>query len=404
MSTNLTLEVPIEENHRGFGKQAESMRDLLEELRRSNEDAASSSDGPLTPSKKAYPLGPANKQIRNRRSLACILREKEVSLVWRRMHADDGETMPITWKQCQDMMNEMSKWRVDPDKYELVDAPGIFTDRPHGVVEGIWRSPTEDEVAAASNEQGVAARKLAAGERVHMTHLQKVPEIRAIATEYKLLELTEWIRDNLPARKDANGYDLRREEWSQGHTMKLLDRWMLYSGRYKYKELERMRGSCTYAKIAQAASEVSGIQTRSIARRLAFTQSHDEGVEARKIWQVMFENRSICVITDGKPAVLRIMNPDGSVRMMLRMHRLCYNEQICTSRGRNAKSHTHPSTIRGFTIAFFRSLFGEGKFTDTGLGNQVTSCLHNLRTAPNSCLFHGYAWELEVNGKVYFKS
>jgi len=27
-----------------------------------------------------------------------------------------------------------------------------------------------------------------------------------------------------------------------------------------------------------------------------------------------------------------------------------------------------------------------------------------LRTNSNSGLFHGYAWELEVNGKVYFKS
>ena len=340
-------------------------------------------------------------QVRNR---TCLLSEKETALVWQRMHDDNGNKMPITWKQCQDMMDEMSKWRVAPDKYILVDAPGIFTHRPHGMVEGIWRSPTEDEVAAASDERGVAGRKLAAGERVHMTHLQKVPEIRRLALKYKLLELTVWVRDNLPARKDANGYDMRSEEWSQGHTLKLLDKWMLWSGRYTYDELERKRGSCTYAKIAQAASEVSVIPQR-IARRLAFTQSHDEGKEARKIWQLMYENRSICVITDGKPAVLRIKNPDGSIRMLLRMHRLCYNEQICTSSapGRRGKSHTHPSTIRGFTIAFFRSLFGEGNFTHTGPDNQVTRCLHNLRRNASSGLFHGYAWELEVNGKVYFK-
>ena len=70
---------------------------------------------------------------------------------------------------------------------------------------------------------------------------------------------------------------------------------------------------------------------------------------------------------------------------------------LCTS---NLKSHTDPNTIRGFTIAFFRSLFGEGNFT----ADQVSSCVDCLRTNKNSGLFHGYAWELEVNGKVYFKS
>ena len=342
------------------------------------------------------------------RDIVCILKETELAKMWRLMYDDDGKTMPISFGQCEEMMDEMSKYRVSPDNYVLTEAPGIFTlDKNGGMVEGIWRSPPEDELAAASDEEGVAARKLAAGEHVHLSHLEKVPTVCRLAIKYKLPKLTEWVRDNLPDKKDANGYDMCSEQWSHGLTLKLLDWWMRYSPRYTFDELERKRGSCTYAKIMKVASEISviiGNEMARLVRAQVFAQSSEEGKEARKIWKHLYENRKQCIITDGKPAILRIKNPDGSIRMQLVLKRLCYDEQIAHNRGRAAYVHTHPRTIRGFTIAFFSSLFGEGNFTDTGNGSQVQACLDHLRSNANSGLFHGYAWELEVNGKVYFKS
>lgn len=320
--------------------------------------------------------------------------------MWKLMYEDEG-TMPITFSQFEECLDEMSKWRTSPENYKLTEAPGIFTFDSYGeLVEGIWRSPTEDEVAASSTEQGVAARKLAAGEHTHMHHLAEVPTICRLALKYKLPQLTEWVRERLPAKQDSNGYDMRREEWSNGHTLKLGDWWMRFSRRYTHDELERKRGSCTYAKLMKAASEISVIIGRQMAKLMraeVFSQSSEEGKEARKIWKHLYDNRTHCIITDGKPAILRIKNADGSIRMQLVLKRLCYDEQM-------VEKQTDPSTIRGFTIAFFRSLFGEGNFTSIGDGNQVKSLLYDLRGNTNSRLFHGYAWELEVNGKVYFKS
>lgn len=364
--------------------------------------SSSQADGPRP---KREPPEVGTREWHHLRDKMCILIEKELAFMWRLMFEDDGKTMPISWLQFEECLDEMSKWRTSPENYKLIEAPDIYTpDLYGGMREGIWCSPNEDEVAASSKEQGVAARKLAAGEHIHLHHLAEVPTICRLALKYKLKLLTEWIRARLPAKKDSNGYDMRREEWSVGHTVKLGDWWMRFSRRYTYDELERMRGSCTYAKLMKAASEISvkiGSEMAELVRAEVFAQSSEEGKEARTIWKEMYDKRMHCIITDGKPAILRIKNPDGSIRMQLVLKRLCYDEQICTS---NGTVHTDPSTIRGFTIAFFQSLFGEGKFTQAGQDNQVTKCVDHLRTNSNSGLFHGYAWELEVNGKVYFKS
>lgn len=368
--------------------------------------SSSQADGPRPKREPVYPeVG--TRDWHELRDKVCILNEKELAFMWRLMFEDDGKTMPISFTQFEKCLDKMSKWRTSPENYQLIEAPGIYTpDLYGGMVEGIWRSPTEDEVAASSHEKGVATRKLAAGEHIHLSHLEKVPTICRIALNNKLKQLTEWVSAHLPDKKDSKGYDMRREEWSVGHTLKLGDWWMRFSRRYTLDELERMRGSCTYAKLMKAASEISvkiGPEMAKLMRAEVFSQSSEEGKEARKIWKQLIDNRSSCIITDGKPAILRIKNPDGSIRMMLVLKRLCYNEQICTSDG-SRSGHTDPSTIRGFTIAFFRSLFGEGNFTSTGRNNQVTRCLANLIANSNSGLFHGYAWELEVNGILYFKS
>ena len=311
------------------------------------------------------------------RSQQCLLHDNEERIAWRILEEGDDELKPFEGEKDQrKMMNEIEDYRSDPSEYQdIVTEEGVK----------IHFSPREDQVANA----GPDARMNAAGESSWNGRMKMVDWIGDAVVRYDSQRVLEWLRPKLP----ANG--MRRDEFSLGHLLRLLDRYCQYHSVTAVRtrleaaaaaavaaaaaaaaesgeadedmpalievdedEVSRLaigyrsatssiRARCTYGEVGQHIS--TGVHADAATIKAIKAASKAKGARARSIWQKLFAARDATDgsddVTGGKGATLNIKNQDNSLRMQVRCSNLGRAHTPCSSLLASARGHGLPVTL-----------------------------------------------------------
>ena len=270
----------------------------------------------------------------------------------------------------------------------------------HKLVEGYWvySSEWEDKIAAASPD----ARKHAGGSGTMEQRVMRIPEVAAYVKEGKISELTEHLRANLPNPYPPNTpmHELRRTGWSDGDTMRLLDRHMVNQRLYTRDDVEGSRARCFFGELGQD-SAANGIDPKRAKGRRSELKAR--GAASRQGWLQLYAHPETD-FSRGMVWTLKITNPDGSTRMQLDgTGPLRFRDQVGPGKDRKygpgEKAPSAPGTIRHFARAFLVSLFGDD-LTNRTLSDQLSNLYRNA----SSTLFHGHGWEFKYGGEAYSKN
>lgn len=316
------------------------------------------------------PFGPNSTLFKQRKGVVCLLRPTttEEANGWKLLL--DADWM----KPLERLCDEFSVWRCEcPHQYMEVTYNGKVYD--------VWRSAHEDLVASI----GPDARANAAGSESHKARLEHIPKLQELAQTYNLAGATNFLRKNLPPHRYYK--DFRAAFWDDGDTLRVADRWMRYSDGYFYRDVEGKRARCTFGKKGSMSAVLGPKYTKEHGQEVR-DESREQGAHAREVWRKLEAAKDENIVEDDNGYTLTIFNQNGSQRMQISGERLCYNKDLMKG-----------GAVYNFIAAFKLSLFGEEPTT-----TQMAAQRSQLGEKPNSMLFNGYGWKLEVNGEIYEKN